>query len=426
METIVRWTEPPSRCDYGRDHICRCEYMRVAALDPDEYMTYLLAGWRRFGHTVFRHNCSGPDACRSLRVDVARFRPDRSQRRTRKANEGTVHLRIGTPAVTPEKVALFDRFHADRSQTKGWPVHEQTTRRSTPGSSSRIRSRLRNGAIASTACSSESATWMIWRGGCRRSISPTTRSTATARSGHGTYCPYSTGPRLSVCPTSTSAIPPRAAPRCNTRRGFDRIRASIPTVNGVTRALNLRLLWLDRPLRSTIRGSHEGSARYRAWHKDHGIRACEQLDCNRLAIRMTSEENTEKTDARVLAVSQEVAALTGTALEEISRAATIEELEKLRVTYLGKQSKIMLLSKELGKVPAELRPAFGEAVNAGKKRLQEALAERKASMDPTGRRAKNAIDVTLPGIRKGAGRRHPLHADHGGCQDSAPGYGFSL
>ena len=51
----------------------------------------------------------------------------------------------------------------------------------------------------------------------------------------------------------------------------------------------------------------------------------------------------------------------------------VEELEKLRVTYLGKQSKIMLLSKELGKVPAELRPAFGEAVNAGKKRLQEAL-----------------------------------------------------
>ena len=90
----------------------------------------------------------------------------------------------------------------------------------------------------------------------------------------------------------------------------------------------------------------------------------------------------------MLAVSQEVAALADAALEQISRAATSEELEKLRVTYLGKQSKIMLLSKELGKVPAELRPAFGEAVNAGKKRLQEALAERKASMGAAGRRSK--------------------------------------
>jgi leucyl-tRNA---protein transferase len=124
METIVRWTEPPRRCDYGRDHSCLCEYMQVSSLDPDEYMTYLLAGWRRFGHTVFRHNCSGPDACRSLRVDAARFRPDRSQRRTRKANDGVVGLRIGPPEVTPEKVALFDRFHADRCQTKGWPLHE--------------------------------------------------------------------------------------------------------------------------------------------------------------------------------------------------------------------------------------------------------------------------------------------------------------
>ena len=58
------------------------------------------------------------------------------------------------------------------------------------------------------------------------------------------------------------------------------------------------------------------------------------------------------------------------------------------MTYLGKQSRIMLLSKELGKVPAELRPAFGEAVNAGKKRLQEALTDRKASLGAAGARSK--------------------------------------
>jgi phenylalanyl-tRNA synthetase alpha chain len=139
---------------------------------------------------------------------------------------------------------------------------------------------------------------------------------------------------------------------------------------------------------------------------------------------MTSEENTENTDARVLAVAQEVAALTGTALEEISGAGTVEALEKLRVTYLGKQSRIVLLSKELGKVPAELRPAFGEAVNAGKKRMQEALTERKTSMDPAGRRPKNAIDVTLPGIRKGVGRRHPLMQTMEAVKTVLQGMGF--
>jgi phenylalanyl-tRNA synthetase alpha chain len=139
---------------------------------------------------------------------------------------------------------------------------------------------------------------------------------------------------------------------------------------------------------------------------------------------MTAEEKTEPMDARVLAVSQEVAALTDAALEQIGGAATSEELEKLRVTYLGKQSRIMLLSKELGKVPAELRPAFGEAVNAGKKRVQEALTERKASMGAVGRPSKNAIDVTLPGIRKGAGRRHPLMQTMEAVKAVLQGMGF--
>lgn len=38
METNLRWTDPPDRCDDGPDHICRREYLYVSALDPDEYM----------------------------------------------------------------------------------------------------------------------------------------------------------------------------------------------------------------------------------------------------------------------------------------------------------------------------------------------------------------------------------------------------
>jgi arginine-tRNA-protein transferase len=104
--------------------MCQREYVWVSTCQRAEYLTYLLAGWRRFGHMLFRQNCSGLGGCRSLRVDAARFGADRSQRRTRRANEGTVRLRIGNPAVTPEKVALFQRFQADRSQTRGWAPYE--------------------------------------------------------------------------------------------------------------------------------------------------------------------------------------------------------------------------------------------------------------------------------------------------------------
>jgi arginine-tRNA-protein transferase len=57
-------------------------------------------------------------------VDVARYRASRSQRRTRMANHGKIGLRIGAPAVTSEKVAVFERFQAERSESKGWIPYE--------------------------------------------------------------------------------------------------------------------------------------------------------------------------------------------------------------------------------------------------------------------------------------------------------------
>jgi phenylalanyl-tRNA synthetase alpha chain len=113
-------------------------------------------------------------------------------------------------------------------------------------------------------------------------------------------------------------------------------------------------------------------------------------------------------DARVEEISQEVIGLGSDAVAQIARASTLDELDKVRVTFLGKQSRILQLSKELGKVAADLRPALGEAINAGKKRIQDALSERKGALEQSGRRSKTAIDVTLPGIRRGPGRRHPL------------------
>ena len=51
------------------------------------------------------------------------LRPDRSQRRAAKANEGEVELRIGEPRVSRSRLALYDRYHAFQSELKGWPLH---------------------------------------------------------------------------------------------------------------------------------------------------------------------------------------------------------------------------------------------------------------------------------------------------------------
>ncbi len=123
MESLFTFLSPPGRCGYLPDRSWQLRYEIVGQITPAEYMARLQGGWRRFGHSLFRPECPSCTACRSLRVPVDAFRPDRSQRRAWKANAGDVSVVVGTPEGTPEKLALYDRFHAYQTDAKGWPEH---------------------------------------------------------------------------------------------------------------------------------------------------------------------------------------------------------------------------------------------------------------------------------------------------------------
>src|SRR5438045_2173296 len=100
MQSLLRFIAAPSPCGYLPDQQWSLEYEYVAQLSPDEYLQRMLEGWRRFGTMMFRPACQHCTACRALRVRAAEFRPDRSQRRCRQANEGAIDLHIGQPSVT--------------------------------------------------------------------------------------------------------------------------------------------------------------------------------------------------------------------------------------------------------------------------------------------------------------------------------------
>jgi arginine-tRNA-protein transferase len=123
MESLFRYLAPSGQCGYLPDQVWRLEYEVVRHMTAAEYMQRMLTGWRRFGVALFRPRCRRCSACRALRVPVPRFRPDRSQRRVRKANEGAVHVEVGEPAVTRAKLDLYDRYHSYQADCKGWPPH---------------------------------------------------------------------------------------------------------------------------------------------------------------------------------------------------------------------------------------------------------------------------------------------------------------
>jgi len=123
MIPLHQLTTPPSVCEYLPDQQWSLHYVFVRKASAAEYQARLSTGWRRFGRAFFHPVCADCKACLSLRVPVATFQSDRSQRRARKAN-ADLTLAIGEPSVSAAKLRLYDRFHAFQSIDKGWPVHD--------------------------------------------------------------------------------------------------------------------------------------------------------------------------------------------------------------------------------------------------------------------------------------------------------------
>src|SRR5436309_15780752 len=123
MESVFHYVAPASACGYLPEQRWRLEYEIIRSLTAAEYQERLVRGWRRFGCALFRPRCRSCTACQSLRVEVARFRPDRSMRRCRKLNEGVIRRVIRQPRVTPAQLDLYDRYHGFQADAKGWPEH---------------------------------------------------------------------------------------------------------------------------------------------------------------------------------------------------------------------------------------------------------------------------------------------------------------
>ena len=70
-------------------------------------------------------------------------------------------------------------------------------------------------------------------------------------------------------------------------------------------------------------------------------------------------------------------AIKARALDSIEAVLSIDELESLRVYYLGKKGELTVLLKGLGSLPADQRPKAGEDINLAKREIAEFLNEKR-------------------------------------------------
>ncbi|HVR63432.1 MAG TPA: phenylalanine--tRNA ligase subunit alpha [Polyangia bacterium] len=113
---------------------------------------------------------------------------------------------------------------------------------------------------------------------------------------------------------------------------------------------------------------------------------------------------------------------------EIDGLATEQEIRAAQARYLGKKGKASELMKALGRLPAEDRPAVGEAANRTKTAIESAVARRLAALDEAALSADLArtVDVTLPPRGGALGTLHPLTLVRREIEQIFLGLGFEV
>jgi phenylalanyl-tRNA synthetase alpha chain len=125
----------------------------------------------------------------------------------------------------------------------------------------------------------------------------------------------------------------------------------------------------------------------------------------------------------------QLAALREEATKAIAIAQSLEQLEQLRVSYLGKKGQLSGVLRGMGKLTPEDRPRIGALANVVKELLQENLEQKRSSLQVAQIQAQleaETLDVTMPAVYRPQGRLHPLNSTIDRALDVFVGLGYTV
>ncbi|MGF1493482.1 MAG: phenylalanine--tRNA ligase subunit alpha [Microcoleaceae cyanobacterium] len=114
---------------------------------------------------------------------------------------------------------------------------------------------------------------------------------------------------------------------------------------------------------------------------------------------------------------------------EITQCETLDDLEQVRISFLGKKGKLSSVLGGMGKLSAEDRPRIGSLANEVKETLQTGLETKRVALIEAELQAKlqtETLDVTMPGVYRPQGRIHPLNGLIDQALDIFVGLGYTV
>jgi len=125
----------------------------------------------------------------------------------------------------------------------------------------------------------------------------------------------------------------------------------------------------------------------------------------------------------------EIKQLVDTAKKEIDNAEDLQQLNQIRVKYLGKKGLITSQMKKLKDLSQQERPKFGAVVNKAKSEVEDYLNNRMNELyriEKQKKYEKLRVDVTLSGARKDRGHLHILTKIQKELEDIFISMGFEV
>ena len=128
-------------------------------------------------------------------------------------------------------------------------------------------------------------------------------------------------------------------------------------------------------------------------------------------------------------MSDDLKAIEAQVTEGLAAAESMEALEALRVSVLGKKGSLTQIMRSMGKLAPEERPVMGQLANTVRGNVDAAI---KARREELGRElmerkmAADACDVTLPGRRLSHGTQHLISQIREEVEDIFCGLGYTV
>jgi phenylalanyl-tRNA synthetase alpha chain len=117
------------------------------------------------------------------------------------------------------------------------------------------------------------------------------------------------------------------------------------------------------------------------------------------------------------------------AQQALAATDSLEQLEQLRVKYLGKKGPIPQVLGGMGKLDASDRPRIGALANEVKEAIQTDLDRRRTALQAAQIQAQleaETLDITMSGVYRPQGRIHPINGMMDRVTDIFVGLGYTV